>query len=238
MYDKAFFDLQLDFAEAVAALAGIPLAQAVLDYTNIYVRLGLGRAFDSRHPIWIEYAAGLGGVEDPREWTYRFYARLSPLVTPPGVVATFGCFSYAWLDAERIRLHFHDADRDADSPLALDRRARRVAELGALVGSLRASTEAPVRVVGASWLYNLPAYRRLFPPAYLETARRLRGRFRNMPLWGQLLDRRGGVREPAAREFRDRLRRLSSAADLDACFALPVLALEAPADAFRDFYGV
>ena len=237
MYAKEFFDLQLEFAETVSALSGLPLARTVLDYTNFYIRFGLGREFDPTHPTWQDYLAGLRDGSDRREWTYRFYAA-RPDPGPPGLVATFGCFSYAWLRSDRLRLHFHDADGDGGSPLGPERRDRRSAELAALFASVERSAARPFRVIGASWLYNLAAYRGLFPPAYLATARVVHDRFRHMPLWGQFVDRHGGVREGAAREFRGRLRRQTSARDLDACFPFQVLALEAPADEFYAFYGV
>ena len=54
----------------------------------------------------------------------------------------------------------------------------------------------PLRVVGASWLYNLEAYRRLFPASYVATARVLPDRFRHMPLWGQFVNRHGADLSP------------------------------------------
>ena len=42
-YTKSFFDLQLRFAHTVSALSGLPLARAILEYTNFYIRFGLGR---------------------------------------------------------------------------------------------------------------------------------------------------------------------------------------------------
>ena len=109
---------------------------------------------------------------------------------------------------------------------------RRRAELAALFEGVR----GPVRVVGASWLYNLEAYRRLFPPAYLATAHVLTGRFRHMPLWGQFLDRQGSVRAGLAGQLLDRLGRQSSLDGLDHCFPFPVLSVEAPVQDFHDFY--
>src|SRR5439155_12564861 len=51
-YAKAFFDLQLQFAHKVTRLSGLPLARALLEYTNLYARFGLGRDFDPAHPTW------------------------------------------------------------------------------------------------------------------------------------------------------------------------------------------
>ncbi len=237
IYAKAFFELQLEFAEAVSALSRLPLARTVLEYTNFYIRFGLGRDFDATHPRWQEYLAGLRDAQDREEWTYRFYMT-RPDPPPPGVVAIFGCFSYAWLSSDRIRLHFQDAERDGLSPLAKERCDRRLGDLAALFASLRHSFRKPLRVVGASWLYNLRAYRRLFPESYLATAHVVQHRFRHMPLWGQFVTRYGEVRENIASEFRHRLRQQSSLQDLDCCFPFQVLSLEAPVVEFYDFYGV
>ncbi len=170
VYEKAFFDLQVRFARKVTALSGLPLERALLQYTNLYVRLGLGRAFDPGHPIWREYAAGLGDADDIGEWTYRFYLT-RPETEPPGIVATRGCFSYARLSGDRIRLHFRSVESDGRSALGIERRDQRRAELAALFGHLHRTADGPLQVIGASWLYNLDAYRRLFPGAYVATGR-------------------------------------------------------------------
>jgi hypothetical protein len=238
MYAKQFFDLQLEFAERVSALSALPFARAVLDYTNFYIRFGFGRDFDPAHAGWQEYVAGLLCTADRSAWTHRFYATRSYPVAPPGLVATFGCFSYARLSNERIRLHFHDADKDGRSPLGSERRDRRVAELAALFADTKHLANDTLRVVGASWLYNIPAYRRLFPESYLATAHTLQGGFRHMPLWGQFMNRYGEVRESMAHEFRERLRRLSSLEGLDQCFPFQVLSLEASVRDFYRFYSL
>lgn len=94
IYAKAFFDLQLQFAHKVVDLSGLPLKGALLGYTNLYVRFGLGRDFDPAHPTWREYLAGLHGTNDDREWTYRFYLNL--------------CFPFQVLSVEASVLEFHD----------------------------------------------------------------------------------------------------------------------------------
>jgi hypothetical protein len=236
-YAKAFFDLQLQFAQAVAALSGLPQARAVLDYTNFYIRFGLGRDFDPAQPTWQEYLAGLRSTKDSGEWTYRFYETRSRVVAPPALVATFGCFSYARSSHDRIRLHFQNAETDGHSPLGIQRQDRRRADLAALFEHVTRTEREPLRVVGASWLYNLHAYRRLFPESYLATAHVLHHRFRHMPLWGQFVNRHGEIRARMAHEFLERLGRQSSLEGLDQCFPFQVLSAEAPAREFYDFYG-
>ena len=238
MYAKEFFDLQVDFARTTSTLAGIPFARALLDYTNLYIRLGLGRDFAAEHPVWQEYLEGVREEKDVGEWTHRFYGARRAPVAPPHLVASFGCFSYASSSDTRIRLHFRNAETDGTSPLSIGRRDRRLAELAALFGHVKAARGSDARVVGASWLYNIEAYRRLFPDTYLSTAQSIDGRFRHMPLWGQFVNRQGDVRVDTAREFRARLRRQTALEGLDKCFPYQVLSLEAAARDFYEFYGV
>ena len=237
IYAKAFFDLQLHFAHKVAILSGLPLARVLLDYTNLYIRFGLGRGFDPDHPTWCEYLAGLQDANDTREWTYRFYLRRPYAMAAPAIVATFGCFSYSRLSGDRIRLHFENADTDGNSSLAIDRRGQRLADLAALFGHVRQTLDQSVQVVGASWLYNLHAYRRLFPVPYLETAHVIH-RFQNMPLWGQFLDRHGEVKANMTRPFLERLECQSSLDGVGECFPFQVLSVQASVREFYDFYGI
>ena len=236
---KDFFDLQLRFAHRVVALSGLPLARALLDYTNLYARFGLGRGFDAAHPAWQAYLAGLAeSLPQQQGWTHDFCRARLPEAGPPGVVARAGCFSYARLDGNRVRLHFGNAEHGARPPLGAHQQNQRLSELRALFAQMREREPMPPRVVGASWLYNLPAYRRLFPEAYLATAAPAGPRFRNMPLWGQLLDRHGALRPQVASLFLERLEAASSLEALAGCFPFEVLALEAPASVFYEFHRV
>jgi hypothetical protein len=235
-YSRAFFDLQVTFAEQVAALSGRPLARTLLEHTNLYLRFGLGRGFDAAQPVWQRYLAGLGETADVRDWTHRFYLTRAAADVGPENVAAFGCFGYE-RRGEAIRLHFHDAEAGGQAPLGVECRDARRSELAALFAHVRRTLPESTPVVGSSWLYNLEAYRWLFPPAYLATARVLAGPFQHMPLWGQFLDRRGEIRADVARTFVERLARQSSLHGLDDCFPFQVLRLEVAAREFHDFYG-
>lgn len=238
IYAKAFFDLQLEFADTVTRLSGLPLTRVLLEYTNLYIRFALGRDFDPAHSIWREYLTGLRQARDMREWTYAFYLTRSDAMAGPPVVATFGCFAYAQPSTERIRLHFQNAETDGRAPLAIERVGARRTELAALLEHVKRTRRQPLRVAGVSWLYNLEAYRRLFPTSYLATAHAVPHRFQGMPLWGQFLDRHGAVKEAMSSQFLERLARQSSLDGLDRCFPLQALAVEAPAADFYDFYGI
>lgn len=238
IYAEAFFDLQLQFARKVTILSGLPMARALLEYTNLYIRFGMGRDFDPAHPGWQEYVAGLRATNDGLEWTYRFYLTRPAAMAAPPVEATCGCFSYSRLSGDRIRLHFQNAETDGHSPLGIERLGQRLADLAALFEHVRRTGSEPLRVIGASWLYNLDAYRRLFPGSYLATAHAIGGRFQHMPLWGQFLDRRGEIKETTASQFLERLERQSSLDGLDRCFPFQVLSVQASVTEFYDFYGL
>jgi len=237
-YAKAFFDLQLEFALRVSALSGLPLARTVLEYTNFFIRFGLGRGFDPAHPIWQEYLAGLPEAGDADEWTYRFYLTRSQGTGAPPVVATFGCFSYALSSGDAVRLHFENAEPDGSSPLGRDRVSWRLAELASLFDHVKQTQGHARQVLGASWLYNLEAYRRLFPKSYLASAHAIHGRFQHMPLWGQFVDRHGEIKERLTRPFLERIERESRLDRLEQCFPFQVLSVRAPVAEFYDFYGL
>lgn len=231
-YSRGFFDLQLRFARQVASLSGQPLERALLDYTNLYIRFGFGRDFDAGHPGWRRYVEGLERAPD---WTWDFYRSLpeeAREAEPPGVIARSGCFACARLADGRLRLHFRNAETSDVSPLAGGRQAARRAELTALFQHVSETASPDTPVIGLSWLYNLPAYRRLFPEAYLAGARPAAPRFRNMPLWGQFLDRHSAVRPQPAALFLERLSRQTGMDGLESCFPLQPLHVEAPLAVF------
>jgi hypothetical protein len=238
VYAKAFFDLQWQFADKVTAISGLPLPRVLFEYTNLYIRFGCGRDFQPTHPIWQAYLVGLHDTDDKRAWTYRFYLTRDEALAGPPVVATFGCFSYARLPGDRIRLHFQHADTAGHSSLGMVCVEQRRADLTALFGHVQRTLPAHVQVVGVSWLYNLEAYRRLFPASYVATARVTSPRFRSMPLWGQFLDRHGGLKEQMTRPFLARLEQQTGVERLHECFPFQVLTVEAPVQEFYDFYGL
>ena len=71
---------------------------------------------------------------------------------------------------------------------------QRFTDLAALFEHVKEPCPSLLQVAGASWLYNLDAYRRLFPISYLATAHVIH-RFQNMPLWGRFLDRHREIKE-------------------------------------------
>jgi hypothetical protein len=184
----------------------------------------------------LHFLTGLENATDQAGWTVRRLQERPSDPAPPGIITSVGCFSYARLSPGRIRIHFHNVEPPDMSPLSPERLDVRLHELRTL--SLHAmETEAESStVVGTSWLYNLPAYRRLFPAAYLESVTTAGPRFRSMTLWGQFLERDGSLREPSSLIFLDRLACPASLESLSSCFPLQPLSVEAPISDFLAFY--
>ncbi|CAB3749110.1 hypothetical protein [Paraburkholderia humisilvae] len=235
VYSKEFFALQIDLAKAVAALVGLPIDQALRDYTNIYIRFGLGRHFDHGHPVWRRYIDGLTRAADVCDWTYRFYLAQRADSRQP---ETSTCFSYVMQDATCVRIHFRNAESATTAPLSSERLPARLAELRTIFDEIKRDGPHVTRVVGTSWLYNLPAYRRCFPAPYVASGRIAERRYRHISLWGQFLDRTGSLRPNVTQDFKSRLAGLTKPGDLGRVFPLQALAVEAPIEAFYRFYGI
>jgi hypothetical protein len=228
IYSVEFFDLQLRFAAKVADLSGLPFSDTVGSHTNIYVRLAMGSRFDGANPAWLEYISTLATARDPVAWTYEVHLQRAHLRAGPEAAAAVGCFSYALLGPKRARLHFHPEYQLLDSPLSLSNQHLRRRELTELLSQL-ASLCPDSLVIGASWLYNLNSYRRLFPLSYLDSLKPIEPPYSRMPLWGQLLHRDRSVRTDASERFRSRLAQAATLGELSSCFALPVLSATVPA---------
>ena len=238
---RDYFELQLMFATSLADPLGLTPADAVARYTNLRKRFGLDAAEGAAE--WARYLEGLeaaGGGAASLDWTVCFHSQ-APRDTRPTDQARFGCFAcVAPIEDGTVRIHFTNRTGDPDvGPLAAARLNDRLSELRAMFGFVRDSWPRARSVLGGSWLYNLEAYRRLFPPAYGGSAHPVEGpvRLTGSSTWGQVLDHRGRVK-PAARDHL--LARLDSL-DLEApwrAFPLQALWASAPIEAFFTHYGI
>jgi len=237
---REFIELIVQFACHVARIRTLPLDDALFRFTPLYLSLGLDRDFDPRHPAWQAFVGELTTHEDVVDRAHTFYLqrRTHASADADGRQPAFGCFSYSLWPDSRVRIHFRNAELDHHSPLGRDRRTQRLAELATMFRHLQAVVPATATVVGGSWLYNIEAYRRLFPPEFLATARTGANEYRFIALWGQFLDRHGHLRAPTARSFLDGLGRHLTEESLEHCFPYRVLRLESALRPFCEFYGI
>jgi hypothetical protein len=234
-WTQAFVALLLRFAARVAEAEGVSMDEALLTSTPLYLSFGLTPSFSPQDPTWQEFLAGYHDASQPVTWTHSFYlAHAREYGESP-----FGCFSYAYESETRtIGLHFGNRDASRAGPLSEERQQVRRAELTALFADVRREVPAAQAVSGGSWLYNLAAYRRLFPPAYVRTAVPVAPALQFMSLWGQFLDRHGEVRPGPTTTFLDRIATATTLDALMRSFPLPVRAPRCSIEHFYAFYGL
>jgi hypothetical protein len=212
---RDYFDLQLRFAEAVAATAALPLSDAVWQCTNFYRRFGLGRVQGAPiAPAWETYTAHLMTLETHEQrvaWTQACFAQSPPERLPPGQ-RPFGCFSCDPPDADGgVRIHFANRDTDGIGPLSRRKMMTRRQELKAMFTYVQQTYADAKAVRGGSWLSHLEAYRRLFPPVYGNSREVQEGtsRFQGTSSWGQFLDHREHVKPALRAQFLENLKTLT-----------------------------
>jgi hypothetical protein len=228
----------------MAARTTIPLAESLARYTNLQRRFGLGHGGVGPEPPpeWLVYVGEmerLASAEQRLGWTQRFYVT-APEDLPPPDRRSFGCFGCDPPNEKgAVQIHFSNRDSaDSVGPLSRTKTPRRLAELKTMFGFIRETWPEAISVQGGSWLYNLEAYRRLFPAAYGESRRpppvpiRLGG----TSTWGQFLDHREAVKPDLRAAFLRNIETIDIAAPWRA-FPLPALRTTAPIELFYDLYG-
>jgi len=239
---RDYFGLQLAFAETLAARRGLSLSDAVRGFTNLHRRLGLGDVSDAPPgPEWRRFAEGLERQPDGGarlDWTMEVLAA-APDEPPQPHKVRFGCFSYDPPAAGMVRIHFNNHDsQDGAGPLARRKIEARRSELTRMFAHLRRTAPEAETLSGASWLYHLEAYRRLFPAAYTASARAAgEVGLTGTSSWGQFLTHTGAVRDDLRQAFLERM------ADLDPeapwlAFPLRPLRVTAPLTVFYDHCGL
>ena len=239
-----YFEAQLRLARRMAELTGSDVGEAVFRHTNLCRRLGLGIPLKAPPTeIWRAYARGIEATRDLPEQialTQQTFAAHPEEAAPPFGQVLFGCFAHELPDADgRVKIHFYNRDTDeAGGPLASGKAGRRKDELAAMVRHIRQTHPEATAVCGGSWLYNLEAYRRLFPPDYAAS--------RNLPAtvrmtgtstWGQLIDSRNDIRPDVRDAMVANLDRLDPGAPWLA-FPFRALSTWAPLERFEAFYGL
>jgi hypothetical protein len=240
---RDWFELQLHFAEVFASKTALSLDAAVTFYTNLHRRLGFGRpSRERRSPEWESFIRELGTLPSRAERIEctKAFARGRLSSWAGGSDRQFGCFSFDAPKEGIVRIHFAPNDNeDGIGPLSRSKHRRRVQELRDMFAVIRLEHPMDARyVVGGSWLYNLAAYRRLFPAAYIESLEihSAPSALAGGSWWGQFVDHDERIVEERARRFSRNLPYLDPARVWRA-FPLPALTARAEVDVFHRHYA-
>jgi hypothetical protein len=170
---------------------------------------------------------------------HRYYLSRYRVIPQFGDERHWGCFAYDWRPERRaIRIHFTNEDAPEPGALSRSRIAARQAELCAMFAAACEEQPEMAWVIGGSWLYNLKAYRRLFPPAFGDSATPDEPHLQYRALWGQFLRRDGSLNTQCARQFLDQVAALDDPTRYAECFPLQVMLTHAPIADFVAFYGL
>ena len=182
--DRAFFEVQRQFAERWAALASVPFETAYLECTTWYLQAaGLDRGFDSEHRTWRALVAEVRNAADPDGVVHAGRQRNEPKISPGPVL------DWAWdTEDQCVRIHFL-GERSLDGhPLARRHLPERQRELRDLVRRAARNHPEAAWFRGRSWSYGVEAYRRIFPEFFLAGLEPREPDLQFLACWGQLLD--------------------------------------------------
>ncbi len=197
---EEYFSLQLKFAAHYAVKAVVPLDVAIERCTNLRRRLNLWG--DAGAPQWDLFLCRINSVGNDLAEQVALCAEFQQSHPNIELQQAFGCFSYDPPDPFGIlRIHFLAPDGILSSPLAVENIQARRSELRELFSHVQRAEPRAANVRGVSWLYNLHAYRRLFPQAYGASVQPIRFplHLNGSSTWGQVLNWRQEVR-PAVRD--------------------------------------
>jgi len=238
-----YFEIQLRFAGRMAEVGGLSLGEAAYRHTNLSRRFGQGvPVLSEPTEAWLALAERLEAAASLAEQVALCQAMFRDVVDEKLPLAGhegFGCFAFEPPKDGVVKIHFNNRDTDeAGGPLASAKAARRRDELAAMMRRITEKHPDATHISGRSWLYNLEAYRRLFPPQYVATRTvapdpiHLTG----TSSWGQLIDSREAIRPDVRDALVANLPRLEPEAPWTA-FPLRVLAVQAPVETFVRFYA-
>jgi hypothetical protein len=241
LYSRAFFALQVAFARKLSERFQLPIGDAYYRYTTLTKSLAIADLDD-----WRMCMTALEHTSNDLDWIYQCYlARRGHEPAPAPTDTTFygnplfGCFYYIVRDSTIIRPHFVKNDLPGMRPLREDRIAARRLELQQMFAHIRQAVPAARTVLGNSWMYNLEAYRRLYPPAYTANLPvSEEDEFAFLALWGQCYDRDWQIKQAVADELLRRVDTLTDLSQLRLCFPFQILMPECPIDVFYEFYGI
>jgi hypothetical protein len=234
MYTPQFFAFQIAFAQHVATRFGLPFSEALFSYTTLTRTLDIAD--------WGSFAAQLSLAEHMEEWVYRWYLDHQTLNLRPEDTSflgypLFGCFYYAVRNETIIRPHFIKNDRLGPHVLRQDRLVVRQQELRQMFAHIHTHVPAAETVLGNSWMYNLPAYRRIFPPAYTaDCPMSDEAEFQFLAFWGQCFGADWNPKPNIAAGILERLSQITHLDDLRWCFPYQILQPSCPISVFFRYY--
>jgi hypothetical protein len=242
-----YFSLQLEYAKRSTQISGIPLEQALMEFTSFWRRIHnplvlkankTEWSFDPATPQWRELCGRIQNNEPADIVAYDLYLK-NDNSTEAGK-QYFGCFRYDFItqadnDHGIIKIHFRNRDHSLGGPLSKERQQARLQDLKSMFASIRENHPEAKTVEGGSWLYNLQSYQRLFPKTFTSNMKVEEIPFpRSSGIWGQFINSEGQVNEKMKSAFIHKTDAAKSIKELLQCFEFKILF---PRAGIENFYS-
>jgi hypothetical protein len=231
-----FFALQLLFARKISSVGELPIADSLSKHSCLREIFGLRRSHNyvDETCTWQNIIKKIAAEEKPASWLQQHYSLLNIPRPYNKNNARYGPFSYALtgLNGHIARLLFFA--QAVAFPLRSEFLADRRNDLSMMFKDVKLLAPGVLKVRGGSWLYNINAYRRIFPPVYVASAKPNGYETDSMALWGQFLLRNGDIRAGEVTKFLTQLNLARTVSDCLLSFPLEVLRPECDIGAFSE----
>jgi hypothetical protein len=219
---KQHFALRIEFAKRMSEETKEPLWLCMRRYTDMYDLLGLSgpehRISDDTRKRRQLYEWRVEHAQSDDE-AYRASEELYQASLPNADTFTeqWHPFKYTYDRVSgTVFTHFigalnplfYEDDKSALSSARLHESRQKVKEM---FTTIREEYPDAEYVEGCSWLYNLEAYRRLYPEAYIRSAQLWKPHDRQVStpmIWAQFYSKDGGVAAKRAAQFRENMQQL------------------------------
>lgn len=205
---KELFTLQVQFAIEVARQTGATLSETLLKYTSAHARL-------FHHPTkgvaeeWGGFVENLSdNPESIADSIYDSYLAKEEAEQDKSIegMETFGCFSQQYKETRNMFV-LHFGNHDPDGNLGRDRFDVRQEDLQKLTESIASQQHKEAQVQMTSWLLSIDAFNRLLPQEFVEAIQDVElDAAQDNGLWGQFLDKDGGVKTELAEQLLKNIR--------------------------------
>lgn len=242
-YPLDYFTLQFQFASQWSRITGKSLARSLVDETSLYRRV-IGKVHNQTNidPAWDKIMEEMGEAQSPKEmadFLYQYYLHQNH-ENEEGTENQFGSFSFNYEESTKtIRVHFKNKSKAEKSDLAKEYVSERLAELKQMFEAISHRHPEAEWVLGHSWLYNLEAYKRLFPPAFVEKLESVPmgdSYFRTDAVWGQFIKKDGLVDSKKLTEFVSKIEEAKNVNELLQAFPFLPLQATSPVVQFYEYY--
>lgn len=239
MYKQDLFNLEIEFAEQAAKLEPTSIDNALLKYTSFYGALFVpSQEKDPNQELWLSFLNYIKGG-DLKTSAYEFYINRTKERGRYAEKKEYSgkpCFIHMVIH-DQAYFHFNNNEGAEPGPLSKVSMPVRIQEIKDILKTIHEKNPEVTTMNGYSWLYNIPSYARLFPPAFIESGVQVKDDF-SFNIYGQFLNSSDEIKSDVANQFLENVHNSTTYDQLINAFPLYPIKVSAPIEVFDEFYGI